>query len=112
VAVVDKSIMAVKSKETTALLEEIDSSSSAICRKTRLHYVPVRSKIREKEQRQVPDLFASHINLTAAILCKTLLNFDPGLPGRDAASVDKWFPTFRRHMSPSYLTVQDARRIT
>jgi alpha-acetolactate decarboxylase len=26
--------------------------------------------------------------------------------------VDKWFPTFRRHMSPSYLTVQDARRIT
>ena len=32
-AVIDKSIMAVKSKETTALLDEIDSSSSAICSK-------------------------------------------------------------------------------
>jgi hypothetical protein len=62
----------------------------------------------QRKNRVHRDFLITLYKPTATIVCKTLLNFDPVLLGRDAASVDKWLPTFRRHMSPSYSTVQSA----
>jgi hypothetical protein len=86
--------MAVKSKETTALLEDIDSSLSAICSKQDyIEYQYVQKQ--DIKQRKCPSFCLSY----KPNRCDSV-QFDPGLPGREAASVDKWFPTFRRHMSP------------
>jgi len=80
--------MAVKSKETTALLDEIDPSSSAICSKQDyIEYQYVQKQDRENSASARP--FACHITLTAAILFNSILVF------RDV-TLHRWISGSRR----------------
>jgi hypothetical protein len=91
-AVVDKPIMAVKSKETTALLDDIQTSSSAICSKQdyiAYQYVQKQDRQTDRQNSASARPFACHINLTAAILCNSILVF------RDV-TLHRWISGSRR----------------